>query len=226
MLPSTDPIWLEPVVNFFAVLLGASLAWGTSYFFEARKEKQIQVEIAYSIFFKISLFLDDVAKMLAHVQATEKRAKEIGFDGPIWQIINNIAGMPESREGFDSKELALLTSHGEIEIAMKLRELENGHKIIISAFQSLISMKGRVGGVDLQANVSGKTVNYILSPADHAKLAPLLIDLKDLSQILSEQSQESFKIGKIVAIEFCKAARKTLQIKKFPMAEFDDSIFQ
>ena len=55
---SDDFSWMEPLINMSAVLLGAALAWVTSYYFELKKQKKFELTTSYSMMFKVISITD------------------------------------------------------------------------------------------------------------------------------------------------------------------------
>ena len=180
---ATEAGWIEPAINIGAVLLGSFLAWITSYYFEIVKRKQDDLARAYSLMFKVQNFANELVQLEREVQLGVKRAELDGMSGPVWTKMVNVIGFRHDSESITADELALVARTKDVDLVMKIRELESGHLIMMSVITKIESLRSQMSEMDLAESVQGRTVTFeAKSQQEHARVAPLIINLGDLSE--------------------------------------------
>ena len=178
--PETD--WLNPIINLSAVLLGAVLTWITAYTFEIKKENQRDLAIAYSLLFKVQHFTNELVQLEREVYLGIQRAEADGADGPLWTKLVDLIGFRNEPVTISAEELALVARTRDVALVMKIRELESGHLIIMSVWSKISLFRRQLAETDLAESVKGRVVTFAASPEQQAKIAPLMINLNDLSE--------------------------------------------
>jgi hypothetical protein len=198
-LPTDDPIWLDPMVNFLAVLLGAFLAWITSYAFNRKAEKDRDLALAYSLIFKIHELCERIVRLEAHVTECLTQARNQNFDGPSWGVILEAIGFGPEPLSISADELALIARTKDDQLVMKLREVEMGHRICFDCYNRIIERKRLLSNSGLITEVAGEMVSFEATQQQVANLAPLLIELDSSASGLVDLIPRAAKEAKEVA---------------------------
>ena len=207
--------WIEPTISVGAVLLGAVLAWGTSYFFESKRLKQEQKGIAYSLIFKILFFADEVWKLDREILAAIARANEDGPETPLWTKMQEVIGFEENPERITAKELALVADTQDAELVIKVMEFESGHSILMKSIRKIQQLRNQLTDLKLAQLVDGRVISFGGPSADHPNYAHLFIHLNDLSAGLVEQTSRICEAGREIAGKVGPHLKKHYKFKHF-----------
>ena len=172
---------MDPIINLMAVFLGAMLALGTTYFFEKRQVHQRELGVAYSLIFKIQYLVDQIVKMDNGIGLQIRNARQSGFSGGAWQIITDFVGFKEPSESIFADELALIARTKDVELVTKVRELESGHSILLNSLSKICELRVKLSEAGVGHFVDGRTVSYAISEDELPAIAPIIINLDDLS---------------------------------------------
>jgi hypothetical protein len=198
-LPADDPIWLDRLVNLLAVLLGAFLAWITSYAFNRKAEKDHDLALSYSLIFKIHELCERIVRLEAHIIQCLARAQDEDFDGPLWGVILEAIGFGPEPLAISADELALIARTKDDELVMKLREVEMSHRICFDCYNRIIERKRALSNSGLITEAAGETVSFEATQQQVANLAPLFIELEGSARGLVDLSPRASKEAKEVA---------------------------
>ncbi|MCK0129501.1 hypothetical protein [Erythrobacter sp. F6033] len=212
--------WIDPLVNFLAVLLGASLAWGTTYFFAQKARNENDLAVAYSLVFKVNELCERIYRLDRHISNCVPKNDDGGFEKPAWPRILDVIGFSRPPEAITSNELALVARTKDNELTMAIKELESGHKIAFECFNRIIEYKGVLAESGFATKADGDVVSFEATQEQYAKLAPTFIGLESggdglvemlpgirkssqkIAQSLGPKLKEHFGFKHFVAISF------------------------
>ena len=220
---TAEPQWIDPMITMLAVLFGSILAWVTSYYFELKKLKNEELSIAYSLIFKVQHFANELVQLERQVKEGIERAESEGAGTPVWTKMVDVVGFKGDPESINSKELALIAKTQDLDLLMKIRELESGHHIMVSVMSKISEFRIRLADTDLAEAVSGRTVSFAASPDQYPKVAPLLISLNDLSAGLATDLPRITKSARELANRLGPTLKKYYKFKHFVVLSFVDS---
>lgn len=198
-LPAEDPLWLDPLVNFLAVLLGAFLAWATSYAFDKKSEKNRDLALSFSLIFKMHELCERIVRLDAHMTECLARAQQDAFDGPLWGVMLEAIGFGPEPPPINADELALIARTKDDELVMQLREVEMSHRICFDCYNRIIERKKMLSTSGLITEVAGETVSFEATQQEVANLAPLFIELEGSAMGLVDLLPRATKNAKEVA---------------------------
>ncbi len=171
------------IANMLGVLLGAAIAFGTSWHFAKRRDRDSRLALAYALFFRAGDLVEGVFEVRRVVRSKFSGVLPPGVEYK-WQLIPVPAGFVWQQEvAFEPSELALLAQSGEIELINHLTEIARGHNILHiltgeyarrrDALQKEISQRS-------QSIVTGTTVFSAMPDEDVRMLAPEMMLVDDL----------------------------------------------
>lgn len=177
-LPSTDPIWLEPLVNFLAVLLGAGLTWKVTAHFEKKKEREENLKSAYSLFFKCIEFTERVLKLKEILDDAEARRPTHVHIRDTWNYIGEVAGFGQAPERITGHELAILAARGESEFVTKIQELQAGHTIVFDTYERIQKNRAIVRPIIRVVARNGDTITAEVDVEQMRQLTPEIVAME------------------------------------------------
>lgn len=191
--------WIEPAVSVGAVLLGAALAWGTSYYFENKRLKQAKKGIAYSLVFKVLLLADEVWKLNREISSAMGRPEDGDAKSPLWTRLQDVIRFDENPERITAQELALVADTRDADLVMKVLEFQSGHSILMQAIGRIQELRNQLNDLDLAQSVDGRTVSFGGPVEEYPKYAHIFIHLNDLSDGLETQAARIANTGRELA---------------------------
>lgn len=207
-LPSIDPMWIDPIVNFLAVLLGAVLTWVVTYHFEKLRTRDANISAAYRLFFKIQMLTERATKLERHVQACLSRLADGAPPEDSWTHLGRIIGFSKKPEDITADELAIIAIHGETDFVTKIQEMEDGHNILFEVFEEIQRLREIVRP---HVSIVARTGDIATVEVDQSRLrqlTPEITALETASVSLIEMLPEIASEARSIATELGHKLKK------------------
>lgn len=196
-LPVEDPIWLDPMVNFLAVLLGAGLTWAVTAHFERKKEREENLRLAYGLFFKCIEMTERVIKLKQILDDAEARRPNDIHRRDTWNFIGEIAGFGQVPDRINAAELAILATKGESGFVTKLQELQSGHAIVFETFDRIQANRSLVRKIIKVVERNGDRITAEVDVEELRQLTPEIVALETGVEALLEMIDDVTREAKI-----------------------------
>jgi hypothetical protein len=221
--------WLDAAAEMFPVILGAVIAFATTWWFALRAERERKLSLGYSLFFKAS----NVANAIYDIERTVREhwsMEDSGFMPHRWMRTKIPTGFDWARRAeFEPDQLALLARAGEFELINDLLEMARGHDLLYSItgeyakrHELLVQefrRRSRVEGVE------GNRVSSSITSEDVAFLQPDIIVVEDLMSQIEAKSGDVAAFARKVSSALGPAIQKALRDKRYRgTLKFEDPV--
>lgn len=214
-LPPSDPLWLDPLVNFLAVLLGAVLTWAVTHHFEKLRTRDANISAAYRLFFKIQILAERATKLEQHVQLCLSKLADGTPPENSWTHLGRVIGFAKSPEGITADELAIIAIHGESGFVTKIQEMEDGHHILFEVFDEIQKLREIVRPHVSIVSRSGDVATVEVDRKLLQQLTPEITALETSSVSLIEMLPEVASEARAIATELGRKLKKYYGFKHF-----------
>lgn len=212
--------WASAANSLLGVLIGAALTYLITRSFERGRIKDLQLGQAYSLVFAIQKMTDDLLKLDQSIKRARAEAKDAGFEGPLWTILDDVVGFSDSDISIPEEALALVAMTKDVELLLGVQEVQSAHRIYLSVLQTLAEQRRKLESFGLQTAVEGKTVSYGATPEEFAKVAPTIIRLEGLSKSLEEGLPKAVSHARDISSRLGPHLKKYYKFKHFISMSF------
>jgi hypothetical protein len=206
------------ISNAGGVLLGAVIAFGTTWYFSIRAERDRKLADAYELFFEVQNATETISEVR---RVLTLNLSMLGQDHRHmkWQVVQLPTGFDWSvRCQLSPSALAVLATAGKFDLVNELKELAKLHDLLLittsdfAARQEALTEKLRQDG---EATVDGKTVSMLVPDTAVRRHQPEIMRVEDLlEQVLSAASRGG-EFAQLVAARLGPELREALKDKRF-----------
>lgn len=197
-LPSSDPVWLDPLFNFLAVLLGAGLTWCVTAHFERKKEREDNLRAAYGLFFKCIELTERIIKLKQFLDDAVERMPANTHVRDAWNFIGEIAGFGPAPDRISSEELAILAARGESAFVTKIQGLQSGHTIVFETFERIQTNRSVVRKIIKVVERNGDRITAEADVEQMRQLTPEIVAMETGIEALLDMIEEVAREAKSV----------------------------
>lgn len=201
------------------VLVGAAIAFGTSWWFARRAERKTNRALAFSLLFRVgdaSQFIVGMRRLLTqnlHLQSKGNYPYK-------WMLVQVPVSFDwREHVKFPPEELALLAVSDQTALVTRLGELARLHNILLKSASQYASLREalttKISGGERLVVVDGTEMKAAVTPETVAKLAPDIAVVEHFLDQLLALLQEGATLSRALSDEVGPALRAAIRDKSF-----------
>ncbi|MBI1188461.1 MAG: hypothetical protein GC206_14205 [Alphaproteobacteria bacterium] len=206
------------VEQILFILLGAAIAFGTTWFFAWRAEKDRKLGLGYELFFEVQTATETICEirrvLTANIELVGQQHRE-----QHWQSVQIPTGFDWSRRWMPNPAgLAVLASAKKFELINQLMELARLHDLLLiitaeyALRQERLTERLREGA---SIDVSGSTVGILITQEATARHAPDMLRVEDLVRQLLAKAIDGVPFAQDVAQRLGSELQEALRDRRF-----------
>lgn len=223
MEPDTECLPLLTIISGMApVILGALIAFATTWWFARKAERDRRLGLGYSLFLRASDAMNSILEIRRVLTLNLRDFASQPAGTYKWQLVQIATGFDwQEKVAFQPDELTILALAKRHDLINDLSEMARLHNILHNVMADYGKRREQLSrellAISEDASVLGTTVSSVIPVAAARKLQPDIMLVEDLLEQILEKVESGSVFSKELMKNLGPAIRASLKDKRFRM---------